>query len=822
MSINYKFQDLAKFIEDVKFLIARGGGGLFPSPGSLAGKTIPEIILRIVWLVILWILIFILVYVVYKTIFKGYPRFPVDLLKLKFYNKVDVKSAVGDPNGLLYDSIHELSADEMKDALAYYGKSGYDFGSPSIFQEVKDAIVKEYQPEYNTDGTKEALSDYYKYFIQINNHLGLKGQSSSSKVAFLKSLYDDVFANYINWYLNEVVSKERMFNCILNNGKTDDKRGQIAQKKKQLEREYDDLLHRVNCKKIATTCEFAKLFVDPDVSLECKGDNKTLINKWLKQLGYDAPRLRYRQLEREIRNDKRSMPFKLPAAKKRAKERIKWKTEEQKKLKMQMIDIQKQAIANAEAEARTVKLPSINNATSKDIIDYDTPARIAPNTSRTKADKDKINYIVYVPCYELYKQYYNIHRDKMFKSLDKTMSVDEIVAYIFLTDLEKVMENNEVAMKLGKGNSAGEDDSQLPATKPTLIGKFLQLHMTIENMAGLVESTLLDVKNPINYAQYMVFPDDETVKGAVTELVKYNKQVVPFYQMSQAAPGTEFLKAYEGASSKMVVKYDYTFYLMELFAYLSADDPGMYDNYVRHLNSYAFNRNSLITFLNMPMEKQNDPKVMESFKISKGLLAFIRRHPIFSTVFLGDAKTNNKETYAMVMQLFMSVLQDNQRLAKKAAAVDLLDVGEAELIVKSVEEKVLNLKKANASLHMIHLYFARYRDSFHERDAVTKSKISRDGFVEIYDQHNISYEFGSFFARLFEPFKQEFVDGRIKASWNKAFYAPRFNPNLKQDKRNISYWRDFNAFWVDYMGKKMDDMMKSWWKNFKNYTKPKF
>jgi hypothetical protein len=75
---------------------------------------------------------------------------------------------------------------------------------------------------------------------------------------------------------------------------------------------------------------------------------------------------------------------------------------------------------------------------------------------------------------------------------------------------------------------------------------------------------------------------------------------------------------------------------------------------------------------------------------------------------------------------------------------------------------------------------------------------------------------------LFEPFKYEFIDGRIKASWKKAFYGPRFNPDLKRDKRNISYWRDFNAFWVDYMGKKMDGMMKSWWNNFKNYTKPKF
>lgn len=827
MSLNYRFQDLAKFFEDVKFLLARGGG-LFPS--GLSNKSIPEVILGIIWIIVLWIFIFIIVYVVYKIIFKGYPRFPLDLLRLKFYNKVDVKSSVGDPNGLLYDNINELSSEEMKDALMFFGKSGHNFVSnendTTIFQDVKDTILKEYQPEYNTDGTKEAFGDYYKYFVQITDNLGLKGQPSSTKVAKLKSLYEDVFVNYIKWYREDVVAKERMIHCILNDGKTDEKREEIRNKKKKLEAEYKSLLLRTNCVKVDTTCEFANMFMDPDLTLKCQGDNKKLIDKWLKALGHEPKRLRYRQLEREIRNDKRFLGAKLPKPKKRAKERIKWKTEEQKKLKIEMIDIQRQAIAKAEEEAKGESLPNLANITHKNIINYDTPSRIAPNTSRVNAESKDVIYTVYVPCYALYKHYYDIHRDTMFKSLDRSMSMDEIVAYIFLTDIEKIMENNEIEKQLQqiKQNGGDENDERLPLVKPTLIGKFLQLHTAIENMAGVVEKAILDPNSSMAYLQYFTFPDKDTLMGSISEVIKYNKEIVALYTDGSVSGLT--LKNYASKASQLSVRYDYTYYLMEVFAnYANKDNGahGLYDLYERIITSVGFNRNSLITFLNLPMEQQLDPKNIETFRVSQELLLFVKHHPIFALIYLGRGGSSEKRrTYINVMQMFISMLEDKPDLLLKAQQVEQLSLDDATTIVQHVEKKVFGLKKAYVCLHIIHLYFSRYRDSFHERDAITKNKISRDGFVDIYNEHNISYEFGSFFLRLFEPFKYEFIDGRIKASWKKAFYGPRFNPDLKRDKRNISYWRDFNAFWVDYMGKKMDGMMKSWWNNFKNYTKPKF
>lgn len=829
MSLNYKFQDLAKFMEDVRFLLA-SGGGLFP--GGLTNKSLPEIILRIVWIILLWVFIFVIVYIVYKIIFKGYPRFPLDLLRLNFYKKVDVKSSVGDPDGLLYDSINDLSSEEMKDALLYLSKNGHNFmvggdNNTTVFQQVKDAIIKEYSPEYNTDATKEALSDYYKYFQQISDNLGLKGQSSATKSGKLKGIYDEVFMNYIRWYTDEIIAKERMIQCVLNNGKTDGKRNEISQRKRQQQSEYKALLARTDCKKIDTTCEFAKLFVDPAFVLQCQGDNKKLIDKWLKALGHEKPRLRYRQLEREIKRDKRFMGVKLPKQKRRAKERIKWKTEEQKKLKIQMIDIQREAIAKAEAEARTMDVPKVNTATYKDIIVYDTPARISPNTSRTQANTMNTQYTVFVPCYSLYKHYYDIHRDTMFKSLDKSMSVDEIVAYIFLTDIEKIMENVEVEKQIQRAKEQGnENDDRLPYVKPTLIGKFLQIHTTIESMAGIIEGVLLDTRTPMAHLEYITFPDQDTLMGSIAELVKFNKEFVALYSDGSVTGMT--LRDYVRNASKLSsCKFDYTFYLMEVFSYFANIDNGahtLYDLYMFILSSTEFNRSSLITFLNLPQEQQRDVKNMEKFKVSRELLLFIRHHPIFALVYLSDSKggQGSRDKYIKVMQLIASMMEDNPSMLLKARDVEKLSIEETTKIIQHIEKKVLSLKKVNVCLHMIHLYFSRYRDSLHERDSITKNKISRDGFVDIYNEHNISYEFGSFFLRLFQPFKYEFIDGRIVASWKKAFYGPRFNPNLSQDKRNISYWRDFNAFWIDYMGKKMDGMMKGWWKNFKNFTKPKF
>jgi hypothetical protein len=268
---------------------------------------------------------------------------------------------------------------------------------------------------------------------------------------------------------------------------------------------------------------------------------------------------------------------------------------------------------------------------------------------------------------------------------------------------------------------------------------------------------------------------------------------------------------------------------MEVFAYmteLQGKKPGaemdfVYDRYVQHINLYKYNKSALIAYLNLPIAQQNDAETRKKFGITSQVAYFVKAHPLFALLYLQNSLVKPKDVYHNTMNMIIDMLSDNEKLTNTISNIQNANLQEIQETLNVVQNKAYEIKEIIVSLHMINIYFTHYRDSVVERDPVSKVKISRDGLVEIYDQQNISPAFAAFFGRLFEPFKREFLDGKIKASWKKAFIAKRFNPNLKEDKWNLSYWRDFNSFWVDFMGKKMDGMMKQWWKNFKNYTKPR-
>jgi hypothetical protein len=821
MISKYNFQDLAKFIDDVKFLLARGGGGMQDLVASnFSGKSMPEIILRVIWLFLLWVFIIIIIYVCYKLLFKGYPRFPVDLLKFKIYNKVNVKQVVGDVNGTLFSNIFTLTDPVNEDALTYFNKRGFLFYNDecrsedckTIFQQVITVIDKEYGPEFNTNKVEEALGDYFKYYNAVTTKLGLRGDTPVNRNNRLNNLIDNVFNDYMRYYLSEIIMRENTLNCMFNDGKNDGKRNEIYNKRKQLEKEFEVLLKSINCKKVNTTCEFARLFIDPNINIACNGDSKNVVDKILNENGdYKNKKSRYATLEKEINGINRSLPVALPKRKKELKERKKNKETEKNQVKIDMIDIRNNALAAAEVQMRSIMPPlPIQNPTHKDIILYENEDRIYPSTKRDYAERERIQYTVYVPCFDLYKEYYTLHRDTMFKKFSKPdeqgMTEDEIVAFIFLTDVEKIMENKLVDAI----EKNAKDDDEVPSRKPTLIGKFLSMYTALDKMSGIVRDTLINNNSPTIPVQYLVFPESDVLQGSIAELVKYKDNVIETYQKDDF--------------TKTNVMNDYTYYLMEIFAYMNAvkqnNKDSVYSNYVSQLNSYQFNMKSLITVLNLPSIQQNDLTILTKFGISKKILMFVKRHPIFSLFHLNMRDVPN-DFYHKVMQVLTDILEDQPAMMNDMYNIASLDLDKATSLVTFIEKSVFDIKKVIVSLHMINLYFSHYRDSVDEVDPMTKVKMSKDGIVDLFQQQNISYEFGSFFVRLFEPFKKEFLDGRIKASWRKAFYGPRFNPDLKKDKRNISYWRDFNLFWIDYMGKKMDEMMKSWWKNFKNYTKPR-
>jgi len=834
MISDYKFQDLAKFIEDVKFLIAKDGGASLAQ--AAGGGTTIELIFRIIKLFLLWVFLIILIYMIYKIIFYGYPRFPIDLMKFKLNNKVDVKKVVGDVNGPLYKHVMLLKEPRMKDVLEYFNQKGFMLLNEecrtnnciSVFHDLDRIITEEYEAEFNASSVEEAMNNYYKYYEAITSRLGLKGLSSQNRITKLKGIYDSVYIDYLTFYGNEILIRENSIQCMKNNGKDDKKRKELNEVKKTLIKELETIMKNTNCKRINTECEFAKLFVDPNFTLACNDDMKKLVEQQLNNMGYKQKTDRYKKLGREIKDKERKLKF-SGFLKKKDKRETKLKLEQQKQeqnqVKIEIIDMKREAteLVKSSLKNKPPTLP-ITNPTYKDIISYQGDDRVYPNTDRSIARDKNLQYTVYVPCYDMYKQYYVVNRETMFANFsgpsDNGMTEDEIIAYIFLTDIEKLMYNAEVKKMNQQKNRQQEneeqDSSQIIEKKPTIIQRFINTYIAIENMTGRVSEILSSSNSPIETAKYLIFPDDDTLVSSIAEFDKYKKDTKNYYA------------DYEQKVQSVSISNEYTYYLMEIFAYfleLEGKTPGrdvdyIYDRYVKQFSNFQYNKSALISFLNLPVSLQNNNEVRKKFGITKKLKMFIKSHPLFSLLHLNSKiPINPKDTYHSVMSMFVDLLSNNPKLQGRIYQIDKASVTEVQEVLSYVQSRVFEIKEVIVSIHMLNIYFTHYRDSVVERDPVSKVKISRDGFVEIYDQQNISPEFSSFFGRLFEPFKRDFLDGKIKAAWRKAFIGKRFNPNLKNDKYNLSYWRDFNSFWVDFVGKKMDGMMKLWWKNFKNYTK---
>ena len=465
MISDYKFQDLAKFIEDVKFLIGKDGGAGFAQ--AAGGGTTIEIIFRIIKLFLLWVFLIILVYAIYKIIFYGYPRFPIDLMKFKFNNKVSVKSVVGDVNGPLYKHVMLLKEPRMADALAYFNKQGFmllneecsNDNCISVFHDLDRIITDEYESEFNASSVEEALNNYYKYYAAITAKLGLTGMSSQNRITKLKNVYDSVFIDYLTYYRNELLLRENSIQCLKNNGKTDKKRGELNEVKNTLVKELETIMKSTNCKRVDTECEFARLFVDPNHTLSCNDDIKKLVEQQLQRMGYKEKHDRYKHLQKSISDKKRKLQFSgflKKKDKRETKQKLELQKQEQDRVKIEIIDMKREAteIVKQNLKNNPPSLP-IDNPTYKDIIVYQAEDRVYPSTDRTVARAKNIQYTVYVPCYDLYKQYYVVNRETMFANFsgpsENGMTEDEIVAYIFLTDVEKLLYN--IDMKTNNGQN---------------------------------------------------------------------------------------------------------------------------------------------------------------------------------------------------------------------------------------------------------------------------------------------------------------------------------------------------------------------------------
>lgn len=175
MGDEYKlnFQGLNKFIEDFRYLTQRGGSPFIGVGGDGVLVSIVSILKN---LIILALLIFVF-YTLYIILFKGYPRWFLNIVMFKFFKKENIDRFIGD-DMVLKQINYLLSA--MRDCSGPYKTVAEIYGNNTRLYELMqtlDTQVKKYYGK-DDDGSgissnelkyQKALKEYYLFYYKIED-----------------------------------------------------------------------------------------------------------------------------------------------------------------------------------------------------------------------------------------------------------------------------------------------------------------------------------------------------------------------------------------------------------------------------------------------------------------------------------------------------------------------------------------------------------------------------------------------------------------------------------------------------------------------------
>lgn len=787
MAFNYKFHDLATFVEDIKFLLTHGGG-----LGSQEGhKSITEIVVLWIWTAMVWLAIALVVYIIYKLIYTGYSRFLVDVTKLKFFHKVDVKKEVGGTQGFLFKNFYSLQNDsDIKQAMSI-------MKMPNVGRKALETIAEYYSHQNDGDQFENALSDYFSYYNAVTDGLNMRHMLPKDKSTKVRALFKTVFQEYGMFY-SKLVAMIKSWSCMFNEGKDDSSRKRLNMEKEKLAQQIRDLYEKWNIRPVETNKMFAASFPEPSFVGKCGTSSETIVAHELKSSGFEDNQRTISNKEHEL-----SKLLKRPS---KNKDAIQALENEINTLKVEMAKTRAEAENRAYqslaqgVNAEEIKLSPTsskgpNSKEAKPIVTFSDNSNVHPNFK--KAQNNKL-FTVFVPCYDLYKQYFLYNKEARFAkylSQPYDMTEDEVVAYIFLVDLnEFLQEQNQ--------------------RRNVISLRIIETYFAIDALSHTAKTTVTKEDTPVAYSQYVIVPDDNSVETATRVLVA-NK--------SKVADLNDFVNHIRKASLVNSQTEHYIFYLAEIFAYMIKQG-----NIEKSMSLFGDqNKNKLIAYLNLPYSIQRENEVLQKFDINAELATFLHSRPILVMIMLNRSSSSNvNESYDEVMKFILKTMGNPQDV-KDVSQLNESFVGKC---IRNMKQRAYGLKKLVLTMHIINLYLNDYRDSVVTKDKKNKIQVTKEGLIDIIADHYIPYGIPDFFNRLFRPFKVEFIDGRLKSSWTQTFYRPRFKfikPG-KKDKEavmgtsgtnSISYWREFNAFWIDYVGKMMKKMMKDWKKSFENIGK---
>ena len=237
----YNFKDLSKFIEDLRFLFARGGAELLD--GSTKSSTVMSKIWSWLFFFLQIVILIVLVRVVYKLLTGGYVRFFTDMLTFKFSNKLNMTKEFGGTNGVFFKQIYEMTEPPLADGVIRVEAAGIElrdieFYERDIFQAVKDNIEKTYEPLAKYQKCEMSMEEYYLYYDVIFNSLGFKQMVKDNKpdiparTSKIRHTIDNVIGNYLDFYSNTVQLENNLACSFIDGGKQADREKNVINKDK--------------------------------------------------------------------------------------------------------------------------------------------------------------------------------------------------------------------------------------------------------------------------------------------------------------------------------------------------------------------------------------------------------------------------------------------------------------------------------------------------------------------------------------------------------------------------------------------------------------
>lgn len=860
---SYNFKDLARFVDDIKFLITRGGEG-----NPLQNETLTKKILGWIVFVVLILLIIYVLYLVYCMIFRGYSRTLRDFFTLSFSNQVDSTKIIGGEQGQLYKTLIALQNSKLSDAYNILANNGYPLvaqecegdNCQNVFWNLFSIIDRYYEPDFGSEKNTKALVEYYMYFAQTQKHLSLTTLNNSrDRIAKMTKMTDSLY-KYEELY-NDILDIEVQLVC-LENGTTDQEIKQKEEERKALKKTLKGIFDEFDIQPVITPKEFANYYTAPVYIARCGEKTlKTFYNEILESTDHEklrkevqknveniaqetqnlkraSTRLQVEEAKANIKDNKQKklqneilMARYRKTSQEQAEEQYRnqiadviktmtkkksWEDDAKKAFKKVGGEVKnmgnkvgdffkgkstKKKVASkpqssAQQSAQKVEAPKaeyVEGIQEQSIIRYESGDNEKGGSPLLNARKDGKQNKIYVPCYHIYHQYVIMNQ-----SILRTpgMTDEELVAFLFMKDYQIIH------------NRSAEDT----ITYVPVLERILRMQIAMETIANMTFYSVNDVGKLRQYLYYIFIASDSSLSTAISDILR-NQNIIAAYQQNNF--------------DKILVTTKYSWYLMELLCMINPDNPLTFNTC---FNQFFVAASGLsidkMQTLNMYLNINNPPAdLIGKLRLPQILADFCVKHPIFTTVYLSqvisiDVKSQNKSTRDAQLNnarnkssLLYSQLSQFAAPLFPASGVWSNNNIRPESLNSSIDNfknTVHALKEVFVHMHIVQLYLTEYKTTSGLKDKVKEERLVKDGFIELMSDQLITEK--EFFMKLITPFKNDLIDVRVIGAWKELFYEGRFK----------YYWRDFTAYWIKYLRKKMEATVKNVWENVGSAAKTRF